>query len=91
MSSLTVLGIEGSANKVGVGVIRDGHVLSNPRRTYCPPVGHGFLPRETAAHHQRVILDVVRKALDEAGIKDPEREIDAVAFTKGPGETLMGT
>jgi len=29
-----VLGIEGSANKVGVGIVRDdGEVLSNPRHT----------------------------------------------------------
>jgi hypothetical protein len=28
------LGIEGSANKIGVGIVReDGHILSNPRHT----------------------------------------------------------
>jgi len=30
-----VLGIEGSANKIGVGIVtEDGDVLSNPRHTY---------------------------------------------------------
>jgi len=53
----TILGLEGSANKIGVGIIRDGEVLSNPRRTYCPPPGQGFLPRDTAVHHQKVVLD----------------------------------
>lgn len=53
----TILGLEGSANKIGVGIIRDGEVLSNPRRTYCPPPGQGFLPRDTAVHHQQVVLD----------------------------------
>lgn len=29
-----VLGIEGSANKIGVGIVReDGKILSNPRHT----------------------------------------------------------
>ncbi len=36
-----VSGFEGSANKIGVGIIRDGEVLSNPRRTYITPPGHG--------------------------------------------------
>jgi N6-L-threonylcarbamoyladenine synthase len=58
--SLIALGIEGSANKVGVGIIRYDadtgkySILSNPRKTYVTPPGHGFLPRETAYHHQRV-------------------------------------
>ena len=28
-----------SANKISIGVIRDGEVLSNPRRTYITPPG----------------------------------------------------
>lgn len=36
-----VLGFEGSANKIGVGVVRDGIVLANPRRTYVTPPGTG--------------------------------------------------
>lgn len=36
-----VIGFEGSANKIGVGIIRDGEVLSNPRRTYITPPGQG--------------------------------------------------
>ncbi|TRY58915.1 hypothetical protein DNTS_003122 [Danionella cerebrum] len=78
-----VIGFEGSANKIGIGIIRDGEVLSNPRRTYITPPGQGFLPGETAKHHRGVILTVLREALDEAGIKPAE--IDCVAYTKGPG------
>lgn len=37
-----VIGMEGSANKVGVGIIRDGEVLSNPRKTYITPPGEGM-------------------------------------------------
>ena len=41
-----VIGFEGSANKIGIGIIQDGEVLSNPRRTYITPPGEGFLPRQ---------------------------------------------
>jgi len=78
-----VIGFEGSANKIGIGIIQDGEVLSNPRRTYITPPGEGFLPRDTAKHHREHVLVVLREALDEAGIT-PDK-IDAVAYTKGPG------
>ena len=58
------LGIEGSANKVGVGIVRYSagsyEILSNPRKTYITPAGQGFLPRETAWHHQQHINALVR-------------------------------
>ena len=57
------IGLEGSANKIGVGVVRDGEVLSNPRRTYCAPTGHGFLPRHTAQHHRDHVLQLVKQAI----------------------------
>ena len=78
------MGFEGSANKVAVGVVsHDGEILSNPRKTYITPPGTGFLPRETAEHHRRVILDIVQQALDEAGIKPAD--LDCLCYTKGPG------
>ncbi|ETN74378.1 hypothetical protein RB195_010728 [Necator americanus] len=80
-----ILGIEGSANKIGVGIVRDGEVLSNPRATFHAPPGEGFRPSETAQHHRQQILRVLSKALSDANIKEPEKEIDAIAFTKGPG------
>ena len=80
---VVIMGLEGSANKIGVGIIKDGEVLSNPRRTYITPPGQGFLPGATARHHQACVLDVLQEALDEAAIK--YSEIDAIAFTKGPG------
>ena len=47
------LGIEGSANKIGVGIIDEsGHISANPRATYITPPGTGFMPKETAEHHR---------------------------------------
>jgi N6-L-threonylcarbamoyladenine synthase len=91
-TTVTVLGIEGSANKVGVGVLRYSptpspcyQTLSNPRKTYISPPGHGFLPRETSWHHQVHIIPLIRAALTEAGITDPKTQLDAITFTAGPG------
>lgn len=36
------IGFEGSANKIGVGIVRDGNVLANVRRTYITPPGEGI-------------------------------------------------
>lgn len=80
-----ILGIEGSANKIGVGIIRDGEVLSNPRETFHAAPGEGFRPTETAIHHRQKIVSIVLKALREANIGHPKCEIDGIAFTKGPG------
>lgn len=80
---VVVMGFEGSANKIGVGIIRDGEVLANPRRTFISPPGQGFMPSETAKHHQSHILDLTQEALNEAKLKP--QDIDALCFTKGPG------
>lgn len=77
------LGFEGSANKIGIGIVKDGEVLSNPRKTYITPPGEGFKPAETARHHNAVILDLVQQALEEANVT--HEDIDIVGYTKGPG------
>jgi len=101
---IIAIGIEGSANKVGVGIIKytrkrktitsdgidddimdeDYVILSNPRKTYITPAGQGFLPRETAWHHQNHIVALVRLALNEAQIQSTT-DIDCICYTKGPG------
>lgn len=89
-----VIGIEGSANKVGVGILKYSvgppatyHILANPRKTYISPPGHGFLPKETAWHHQNHVVALVRFALMEAFPNEdhPERLLSGICFTKGPG------
>lgn len=61
----------------------DYEILANPRKTYITPAGQGFLPRETAWHHQNHIHALVRVALNEARV-DP-KDIHCVCYTKGPG------
>lgn len=76
------LGLEGSANKIGVGIISDdGQVLANVRRTFISPPGHGFLPNETARHHRDTVLGLVREALSVASLTPAE--IDCICYTKG--------
>ncbi|KAK4535025.1 hypothetical protein CDCA_CDCA03G1050 [Cyanidium caldarium] len=78
------LGVEGSANKVGVGIVSDaGAVLCNERETYVPATGTGFQPRETARHHQRQVVQLLQRALRAAGVTP--RELAGVAYTGGPG------
>jgi len=85
--TVIALGIEGSANKIGVGIVRyhfgEYDILSNPRKTYITPVGQGFLPRETAWHHQQHVTALVRVALNEAQLRPDQ--IDCICYTKGPG------
>ena len=83
---LYAIGLEGSANKLGVGVVRhdrDGQVVvvSNVRATYVTPPGTGFLPGETARHHRDHIMAVVRKAMSDAAID--WAELDCICFTQG--------
>jgi N6-L-threonylcarbamoyladenine synthase len=54
------LGIEGSANKIGIGICdQHGNIYSNPRETFITPPGTGFLPVETAEHHREHVLKIV--------------------------------
>lgn len=91
---LLCLGLEGSANKLGAGIIshtptENGTlvtVLSNVRHTYVTPPGEGFLPSDTARHHREWVIRVLREAVKKAGLRFSD--LDVIAFTKGPG---MGT
>ena len=79
------LGIEGSANKIGVGIVdEEGLIYANPRYTFITPPGTGFMPKETAEHHRGKILGLITEALEEAKM-DLAIDIDVLCYTKGPG------
>jgi N6-L-threonylcarbamoyladenine synthase len=85
------LGLEGSANKLGAGIIRheiDGSstVLSNVRHTYITAPGEGFLPRDTAVHHRQWALKVIQDAITKSGIS--MRDLDCICYTKGQFRVL---
>lgn len=89
---MLAIGLEGSANKLGVGIIEHpipgkGHttakILSNIRHTYVAPPGEGFLPKDTALHHRAHVADLVRRALRDAN--RTVADISCICYTKGPG------
>ncbi|MDR2039124.1 MAG: tRNA (adenosine(37)-N6)-threonylcarbamoyltransferase complex transferase subunit TsaD [Bacteroidales bacterium] len=91
--SIHILGIESSCDDTSAAVIRDGYMLSNiiasqeVHRQY-----GGVVPELASRAHQQNIIPVVDAALRQAGIG--KKEIDAVAFTRGPGllgSLLVGT
>lgn len=80
------LGLEGSANKFGAGVIKhdvDGSVtvLSNIRHTYITPPGEGFLPRDTAQHHRDWALKIIDDCLKKAEVS--MHDLECICFTRG--------
>ncbi|KAI2623245.1 O-sialoglycoprotein endopeptidase [Hypoxylon sp. NC1633] len=88
---LLALGCEGSANKIGIGIISHDRttgksaILANIRHTFVSPPGTGFLPKDTARHHRAYFAQLVRTALIEAGVTNPSAQLSCVCYTKGPG------
>jgi N6-L-threonylcarbamoyladenine synthase len=81
---LIALGIEGSANKISVGIVTsNGDILANPRKTYITPPGQGFRPKETADHHRANVLSILKDALTISSLT--LNDIDLFCYTKGPG------
>ena len=91
--AVTILGIESSCDDTSAAVLRDEVLLSNVmasqevNRRY-----GGVIPELASRAHQQNILPVVSEALKQAGVT--LSDIDAVAFTRGPGllgSLLVGT
>ena len=86
---MIALGLEGSANKLGVGLILHpakggpAQILSNIRHTFVSPPGEGFLPKDTAKHHRSWVIQLVQQAMKQSGVS--VADIDCICYTKGPG------
>lgn len=86
---MIAIGLEGSANKLGVGIIRHPapgkppQILANLRHTYVSPPGEGFLPKDTAKHHRAWIVRLVKQAMRQSGVRI--EDVDCICYTKGPG------
>ena len=83
-----ILGIESSCDDTSAAIICDGKVLSNivANQEIHAKYG-GVVPELASRAHQQHIVPVVHQAIEQAGIT--KENIDAIAFTKGPG--LMGS
>lgn len=83
-----ILGIESSCDDTSAAIIKNDSVLSNliagqdVHRLY-----GGVVPELASRAHLQHIVPVVDSAIKKAGIR--LEEIDAIAFTKGPG--LLGS
>ncbi|KAA0004870.1 MAG: bifunctional N(6)-L-threonylcarbamoyladenine synthase/serine/threonine protein kinase [Thermoplasmata archaeon] len=80
------LGVEGTAHTIGVGIVKDSsdkcRVLSNVMKIYQPEHG-GIHPREAANHHALYVADLIKEAIEKAGVNSSD--IDLVSFSQGPG------
>ncbi|MDR2967376.1 MAG: bifunctional N(6)-L-threonylcarbamoyladenine synthase/serine/threonine protein kinase [Methanobacteriaceae archaeon] len=77
------LGIEGTAEKTGIGIVEDnGKILSLAGSQLFPETG-GIHPREAADHHSKWIPKLIIEAIEKANIS--LNEIDLVSFSRGPG------
>jgi N6-L-threonylcarbamoyladenine synthase len=86
--SPTILAIESSCDETSASVIRNGKVLNNVIASQSVHEKYGGVVPELASRaHQRNIVEVVNESLTASGIARPE--IDAIAFTRGPG--LLGS
>ncbi|MDO9679966.1 MAG: tRNA (adenosine(37)-N6)-threonylcarbamoyltransferase complex transferase subunit TsaD [Bacteroidales bacterium] len=91
--SITILAIESSCDDTSAAVVKDGVVLSNEMATQDIHQKYGgVIPELASRAHQQNIVPVVHAALKGASIT--KEQIDAVAFTRGPGllgSLLVGT
>lgn len=77
------IGIEGTAEKTGVGIVdSDGNILASQGKQLIPESG-GIHPREAAEHHAASIVPLIKDAFAESKLDIDD--IDLVAFSRGPG------
>jgi N6-L-threonylcarbamoyladenine synthase len=90
---LTILAIESSCDDTSAAVVRDGVLLSNLVAGQDVHISYGGVVPELASRaHLSNIVPVVDMALKKASVTPGE--IDALAFTRGPGllgSLLVGT
>jgi N6-L-threonylcarbamoyladenine synthase len=85
---VTILGIESSCDETSAAICVDGVILSNviANQTIHEAYG-GVVPELASRAHQQNIVPAVQLALSNAKVS--KNDIDAVAFTRGPG--LLGS
>ena len=91
--SIIILGIESSCYDTSAAVIKDNKILANIIANQSVHKHYGGVVPELASRaHQQNIIPVIDHALNTANIN--KNNLDAVAFTRGPGllgSLLVGT
>ena len=84
----TILGIESSCDETAAAVLVDGKLHANIIYQQTEHKKHGgVIPEVASRSHINRIVNVVNKALTKANID--KKQLDAVAYTQGPG--LLGS
>jgi N6-L-threonylcarbamoyladenine synthase len=86
---MLVLGIETSCDETAAAVLADGTLRSNVVESQDPIHARygGVVPELASRRHLEVVLPVVARALDDAGVR--LGNLDGIAVTHGPG--LVGS
>ncbi|HEY4798494.1 MAG TPA: tRNA (adenosine(37)-N6)-threonylcarbamoyltransferase complex transferase subunit TsaD [Bacteroidia bacterium] len=85
---IIILGIESSCDETSAAVTSNCTVLSNLIASQkIHELYGGVVPELASRAHQKNIVPVVDEAIKQAGIQ--KKDIDAIAFTRGPG--LIGS
>lgn len=79
---MKVLGIESTAHTLGIGIVDEEEVHANVKSMFEPEEG-GIHPRKASEHHYQYALEKLNEA--EAKTDFTLEDIDAVAFSQGPG------
>ncbi|RYE51113.1 MAG: tRNA (adenosine(37)-N6)-threonylcarbamoyltransferase complex transferase subunit TsaD, partial [Sphingobacteriales bacterium] len=83
-----ILAIESSCDETSVAVCNNGKITANviANQTIHENYG-GVIPELASRVHQQNIVPVIQQALTDAKVN--KKELDAIAFTRGPG--LLGS
>ncbi len=83
MSNLISLGVESTADNLGIGIVSsEKQVLANYIKIHVPLEG-GIHPREAARHHSEYMGTAIKIALEQADIT--MGDVDIISFAQGPG------
>ena len=93
MENIYILSIETSCDDTSVAILKNDKVLSNIVSSQkIHEIYGGFVPELASREHDRLIVPVISKAIEESNVS--LNEINAIAYTRGPGllgSLLVGT
>ena len=93
IKNIYILSIETSCDDTSVAILKNDKVLSNIVSSQkIHEIYGGVVPELASREHDRLIVPVISKALEESNVS--LKDINAIAYTRGPGllgSLLVGT